>query len=72
MSPSSPEEHTQPEADAPVPDAAGRSDLDQVLHELEEWKDLAHRRSAEIANMQRRAAQERADAELRAAERMIH
>ncbi len=72
MSTSTPEEHTQSEDGVPVPDASGPSELDQVLNELEEWKDLAHRRSAEIANMQRRAAMERADAEHRAAERMIH
>lgn len=47
-------------------------ELDTLRAELEEWKDLAHRRTAEIANMQRRATQERADLEHHAAERMIN
>ncbi len=54
------------------PEITPLSELDQLRAEVEEWKDLAHRRTAEIANMQRRAVQERADLEHHAAERMIH
>ena len=57
--------------DANHSDEATGSDHDRLLAELEEWKDLAHRRTAEIANMQRRAIQERVDLEHHAAERMI-
>lgn len=66
------EDQQQPEHEAAASDAPALTELEQALQELEEWKDLAHRRTAEIANMQRRAAQERADLEHRAAERMIH
>lgn len=54
------------------PENAPRSELDQLRAEVDEWRDLAHRRTAEIANMQRRAVQERTDLEHHAAERMIH
>jgi len=72
MSTSSSEDHVLPDPETLQPETANLSDHELLLKELEEWKDLAHRRSAEIANMQRRAVQERADLEHRAAERMIH
>jgi molecular chaperone GrpE len=72
MSTSSSEDHVLPDQETLQPETANLSDHELLLKELEEWKDLAHRRSAEIANMQRRAVQERADLEHRAAERMIH
>lgn len=56
----------------PEPETTPLSELDQLRADVEEWKDLAHRRTAEIANMQRRAVQERADLEHHAAERMIN
>ncbi|HLP28218.1 MAG TPA: nucleotide exchange factor GrpE [Candidatus Didemnitutus sp.] len=44
----------------------------EALHQqVEEWKDLAHRRSAEIANIQRRTQQERQDLMVYASEHVI-
>lgn len=68
----SPDEHMNAEHATTEPEITPLSELDQLRAEVEEWKDLAHRRTAEIANMQRRAVQERADLEHHAAERMIH
>lgn len=45
--------------------------IERLLAEVEEWKDLAHRRSAEIANIQRRTQQERQDLMAYASEHMI-
>lgn len=72
MSTSSSEDHVLPDPETLQPETSNLSDHELLLKELEEWKDLAHRRSAEIANMQRRAVHERANLEHRAAERMIH
>jgi molecular chaperone GrpE len=65
------DEPLRTEHDANQSDESSGSEHDRLLAELEEWKDLAHRRTAEIANMQRRAIQERVDLEHHAAERMI-
>lgn len=72
MSTPSSDEHLQSETESSESDTSNLSEHELLVKELEEWKDLAHRRTAEIANMQRRAIQERADFEHRAAERMIH
>jgi molecular chaperone GrpE len=72
MSTSASEDQILPDPETLQPETANLTDHELLLKELEEWKDLAHRRSAEIANMQRRAVQERADLEHRAAERMIN
>lgn len=66
------DEHMESEHTVPDSGSTPVSELEQLRAEVEEWKDLAHRRTAEIANMQRRATQERADLEHHAAERMIH
>jgi len=45
--------------------------IEALQHQVEEWKDLAHRRSAEIANIQRRTQQERQDLMVYASEHVI-
>ncbi len=45
--------------------------IEALQLQVEEWKDLAHRRSAEIANIQRRTQQERQDLMVYASEHVI-
>lgn len=45
--------------------------IEALQQQVEEWKDLAHRRSAEIANIQRRTQQERQDMMIHASEHVI-
>jgi hypothetical protein len=46
MSTSSSEDHVLPDPETLQPETANLSDHELLLKELEEWKDLAHRRSA--------------------------
>ncbi|MCX6139744.1 MAG: nucleotide exchange factor GrpE [Candidatus Kapabacteria bacterium] len=52
-------------------EATPEEQIQRLRAEVEEWKDLAHRRSAEIANIQRRTQQERQDLMVYASEHMI-
>jgi molecular chaperone GrpE len=59
------EQNTTPEASDQL------SDLQLLQQEVDEWKDLAARRLADLENMRRRTALEKQDLHLRASEHMI-
>jgi len=47
------------------------AEIDQMQREIDEWKDLAARRLADLENMRRRTALEKQELHLRAAEHVI-
>jgi molecular chaperone GrpE len=57
--------------DAPQQAPEEATAIDQLNKELEEWKDLAARRLADLENMRRRTNQEKQDLHLRASEHII-